>query len=114
MINFRLTFGQGNLMGDGNRLERACAALERGCSLELYYSGSTRVVEVHAGGLDGEDRAVILAFDARGPAEAQPGDWPLLPLDEARKIAVSGCFSEAPRPGYRRDDPRLKAIIAQL
>jgi hypothetical protein len=107
-------FGQGSLMEDGSRVGRARAALEKGCSLELYYSGFSRLVEVHAVGLDAGGREAILAYETLGTGKGHKGEWLVLALEDARKVAVSGYFSEAPRPGYRRDDPRLKQIIAQL
>jgi hypothetical protein len=97
------------------RVERACVALEEGRCLELYYVGSSRLVEVHAVGFDHDDRPVILAWqpqrDVNGDGE--PG-WKLLHLDETRKVSVSGYFTEAPRPGYASGDTRIRRLIAQL
>ncbi|MDT9600281.1 hypothetical protein [Sphingosinicella rhizophila] len=86
-------------------------ALEKGCCLELYYDGWSRVVEVYAVGLDSEGREVIQAWqpqaDINGPG--RPG-WKLLYLDETRKVAVSGYFAEAPRPDYVRDPAIVKVL----
>ena len=96
------------------RAAKACDALDRGCCLELYYPGRTILVEPHAVGLDAQGRAWLLGFERYGAADPQSGGWVFLPLDETRKVDVSGYLSLAPRPGFRRDDHRFDSVIAQL
>lgn len=94
-------------------VERACLALEKGCRLELHYTGWCRVVEVHAVGFDAGERPVIQAFL---PANGSPRDesgWMLLPLDETRRASVSGYFSEAPRMGFELD-PRIARLVCKV
>jgi hypothetical protein len=98
----------------GVHAARACEALDRGCCLELYYPGRSALVEPHAVGLDAAGRAWLLGFERHGAADPGPGSWVFLPLDEAGKVDVSGYMSLAPRPGFRRDDPRFATILAQL
>jgi hypothetical protein len=96
------------------RVAKACEALERGGCLELYYADKSVLVEPHAVGVDGQGRAWLLGYERYGAADAASGGWVFLSLDETRKVDVSGYLSNAPRPGFRRDDPRFDSIIAQL
>ena len=102
-------------MGDLHlRIERACTAIEKGCRLELYYQGWSRLVDVHAVGFDADLRAVVQAWQETPDVGGAglPG-WKLLHLDETRKVAVSGYFSEAPRPDYVRD-PAIIHVIREV
>lgn len=94
------------------RVTRACTALEKGCCLELHYDGWSRMAEVHAVGFDADDRSLILAWLTEAHNDRDPAGWQLLYLDETRKVAVSGYFSEAPRPGYIPDDRMVKILCA--
>ena len=94
-------------------LGRACESLEKGCCLELYYVGHSVIVELHAVGFDKAGRPAALACKRNESANG-PGEWQLIYLDEARKVDVSGYFSEAPRPGFRRGDKRFGEICCQL
>jgi hypothetical protein len=96
------------------RVARASEAIERGLCLELYYPDRSLIVEPHAVGFDAKGRAWLLAFERYGGADPTPGNWTFLPLDETRNVAVSGYFSQAPRPLYRRDDPRFDRVLRQL
>ena len=96
------------------RVARACEALECGCCLELYYPDRSTLVEPHAVGVDAQGRSWLLGFERYGAADLASGGWVFLPLDETCKVDVSGYMSNAPRRGFRRDDPRFDSVIAQL
>ncbi|MDB5693256.1 MAG: hypothetical protein JWO81_2319 [Alphaproteobacteria bacterium] len=96
------------------RIRRAIDAIEKGCCLELYYQQYSLIVEPHAVGLDASGRPFVLAVERYAGRAPVLGQWLFLPLDTTRKVAVSGYFSEAPRPGYRPDDPRFDRILSQL
>ena len=89
------------------RVQRALEALEKGCCLELYYDEGSHLVEVHAVGFDADDRPVVQAWDS-GSADR----WSLCHLDRTRKVAVSGYFSEAPRPGFEVDSRLVRVLKA--
>ena len=94
------------------RLELACQALQRGSCLELFYEEHNRCLEVHAVGLGFDDRPLVLGWEVRTGAE--PEHWVVLPLDEPTAVDVSGWWSEAPRPGFVRDDRRFARILCQI
>jgi hypothetical protein len=96
------------------RVVRACEAIDKGCCLELYYDDHSLIVEVHAIGFDAEGRAWLVAFERFGGGDPGPGAWTFLPLDETKRVAISGYFSAAPRAGYCRDDPRFDRIVKQV
>ncbi|MGZ8281762.1 MAG: hypothetical protein ACXWUN_02275 [Allosphingosinicella sp.] len=96
------------------RVEKACEAIAKGCCLELYYKGHSQVVEPHAAGYDLSGGPALLAWEAVDSAKGDRGAWLFVPLDDLREIDVSGYFSEAPRPGFVRDDPRFARILCQL
>jgi hypothetical protein len=96
------------------RVARACEALDQGCCLELYYEGHSEVVEVHAVGFDSAGRAWLLGFERHGGADPTPGAWIFVPLDETKRVSLSGYFSAAPRPGFTRDDPRFERVLRQV
>ena len=102
-------------IGSGEmRVASACEAIDQACCLELYYVDHSLVVEAHAVGFDAEGRPRLLAFERDGGADPTPGRWVFLALDAAKRVGLSGYFSTAPRPGYRRDDPRFDRILKQV
>ena len=96
------------------RVQRSCEALEKGCCLEVYYDGHSLIVEPHAVGFDKYDHAALLAWERFGDGPHATGQWLFLRLDETRKVAVSGYFSEVPRPGYCQDDARFDRVLCQV
>ena len=98
----------------GNRLRRACEAIDKGSCLELYYGSHSVVVEAHAAGFDKSDRPVVLAWERITTLKDDPGKWQFLRLDETRKVTVSGYFSDAPRAGFERGDKRFRSICCQV
>ena len=95
-------------------LRTACQALETSCCLEVYYDGRSIIGEVHAVGIDKSHKSAVLIFETFDTACDQSGDWQFLPLDEVRELDVSGYFSDAPRPGYRRSDKRFEKVLCEL
>jgi hypothetical protein len=92
------------------RVTKACEAIDKGCCLELYYRRHSRVVEPHAVGYEPDGEPALLAWDGTD----ETGGWLFIALGEPREIIVSGYFSEAPRPGFVRDDPRFARILRQV
>ncbi len=93
----------------------ACEALRTGSVLELHYDGFWRHVEVHAVGVTKNDNSVMRVWQiAGGSLSNEPVGWKLLRLDEATGAALTKAKSLAPRPGYKRGDPVMERIAAQL
>lgn len=96
-------------------METAREALTQGRCLEVRYDGFARVVEVHACGYTAKGDAVMRVWQVRGgSASGERTGWKLLRLDEARAVGVLGEPSEAPRPAYKRGDPSMTRIVAQV
>ncbi len=91
----------------------ACEAIEKGCCLELDYDDHCVVVEPHTVGIDDLGRAAILGWVRTCSCSVCPGEWQVLRLDEPRSVLVSGYFSEAPRPDFRRHDEKFATICSQ-
>jgi len=91
----------------------ACAALEKGCCLEIRFEDCTRIVEVHRVGISPHGAHILSGWQIRGPANERPG-WKLLNLDEALELSVTEIMSRAPRPDYRRGAKQFIGIICQL
>jgi hypothetical protein len=91
-------------------LETACAALAKGCCLELRYRGENLCVDVHIVGYGADHEPLLHAWQRVGFTS---GGWRTLQLKDARSPDISGYISEAPRPGYR-PDPAIVEIVCQI
>lgn len=95
--------------------QTACDALRSGLVLQLRYDGYSRDVEVHAVGLTKDDNAIMRVWQiAGGSVSNEPVGWKLLRLDEASGAFVTNQKSLAPRFGYKRGDPVMRIINAEL
>ena len=94
----------------------ACRALRDARRLHIPYGGHERTIEVHAVGRSGKGRHVMLAWQVRGgSASGASSGWKMLRLDEVRSSRIVDEPSDAPRPGYRRDEGTMTGgIICQL
>lgn len=93
----------------------ACEALNKRLCLELRYDGFTRTVEVHAVGITKDDVEIMRVWQVRGGSASGEGEgWKMMRVNEARSAHVTEFPSQAPREGYRRDDPAMASIICQL
>jgi hypothetical protein len=95
-------------------VQSACAAIDKGCRLELYFARHSLVVEPHAVGYDADRRPALLGWACSDTVEGSSGRWVFLHLDTAREADISGYLSQAPRPGFVRDDPRFSRILRQV
>jgi hypothetical protein len=93
----------------------ACDALEKGKRLELRYDGYTRVVEVHAVGRTKEDNLIMRVWQVRGGSHGgERQGWKIMRIEETFLAHMIDEKSEAPRPGYKPDDPIMQVIICQV
>ena len=91
----------------------ACRALRDGKCLRVRYGGYERIVEVHVVGRSGEGREIMRVWQVRGGSASGAGvGWKMLRLDEVRSSRIVAERSQAPRPGYKRDDDVMKGGIA--
>jgi hypothetical protein len=93
----------------------ACNALNKGLCLEVHYDGYARVVEVHAVGLTKDDNEIMRVWQVSGGSVSRnPTNWRLMRLDETQFVRITNNKSEAPRPGYGRDDKAIDRIVCQV
>ena len=91
-----------------------CQALAAGKLLEVIYDGYVRAVEVHAVGETKDGNAIMRVWQVRGGSNSgERQGWKLLRLDEARGGQMLDERSQAPRPGYRRNDAAMASIACQ-
>ncbi len=93
--------------------ELACEALRQGRILTLRYGGFSRDIELHACGYTKHGHAVIRGWQLNGQAGERAG-WNLLWLDEASGGEISESASEAPRKGFKLDDPAMDRIVCEV
>jgi hypothetical protein len=48
------------------------------------------------------------------PPNPEPGTWQFIELHTATDVDICGHFSEAPRSGFVRNDPRFDEYVQQI
>jgi hypothetical protein len=93
----------------------AAEALRLGKALELRYSGFSRFVEVHAVGYSAEGHGLLRCWQLsdRSSKGDRPG-WKLVRVDPGLELHITDETSQAPRRGYKRSDPAMARIVAEL
>jgi hypothetical protein len=83
--------------------------------LRFDYDGYARTVEPHVYGFGRKNRKLLRAYQVGGGSEsAASAGWKLFFEDEMSAIAVGTETFAGPRPEYRKDDPAIQRVIAQL
>jgi hypothetical protein len=96
-------------------VDQACQALRSGVCLEIQYDGYIRVVEVHAVGFSTAGKALMRVWQVSGGSvSGEPSGWKLLRLDETRGVSLTSEVSQAPRRGYKPNDPAMTRVACQL
>jgi hypothetical protein len=105
-------------MNDGPLIKHAMrrAIQDRRVLVYSTEEGVSHAIEPHAYGITYEDDEVLIGWrcEAKGNGPIAQGGWELVRLDEMRAVRALGPTFEAPRPGYRRGDKRLRVVHAQL
>ena len=74
-----------------------------------------RTVEPHAYGVDKKGRYLLRAFQIAGGSESgEYVGWKLFCADEISNLEVLDATFSGPRPEYKKRDPAIRAIIAEL
>ncbi len=92
------------------------AAIQNRRTLRVFYAPGWRQIEPHALGRGSEGQLLIRAFQTTGASKSgEHENWKLFRVDRLKSVEPSDEPSEAPRPGYKRDDNHMKGgIIAQI
>ena len=91
------------------------AAIRLRLVVHLRYDWGHRVVEPHVYGLDRQGQELLRAFQVGGHSESgQPFGWKLFRVDEIENVHLPGHRFKGPRREYKRADPAIKRIYAQL
>ena len=92
-----------------------CAAIRDRSVVHLRYDWGHRVVEPHVYGRTKDGQELLRAFQTGGESESrQSTGWKLFRVDEIENIHLPGGKFMRPRPEYKRQDPAIKTIYAQL
>lgn len=90
-------------------------ALHGAACLQLQYDGFVRVVEVHAVGISTAGNPCMRVYQVRGGSVSnEPVGWKMMTLDKSFTMHVIEEASQAPRPGYAKNDRGMSKIYAQL
>ena len=92
------------------------AAIQNRRSLRILYAPGYRYIEPHAYGTGSDGQMLLRAYQTSGASDSgEHENWKLFRVDRVEFVEASGEPSEAPRPGYKRDDRAMKGgIIAQI
>ncbi|WP_132834341.1 MULTISPECIES: hypothetical protein [unclassified Pseudomonas] len=82
--------------------------------LTFIYSGIPRVVEPHAFGISRTGKEILRCFQTHGGHVTSGHKWVLCEMRKISDLKVSGTRFQTPRSGYRRGDPDMISIFAQL
>ncbi|QPS09554.1 hypothetical protein I6G66_05900 [Delftia acidovorans] len=81
----------------------------------LDYHGYTRTVEPHCLGCDKSRKDKLRCYQTSGGSESGEREgWKLLNVDEVRAISPTEKLFSSARPGYKRGDPAMLHIYAQI
>ena len=83
--------------------------------LELRYDGYHRIVEPHTYGVSDQGHYLLRCYQTAGGSHSgKPVDWKLLRTDEISSLHETGALFPAARHGYKRNDPAMQRIYAQI
>ena len=83
--------------------------------VHLRYDWGHRVVEPHVYGFNKDGHELLRAFQTGGASESgRPFGWKLFRVDEIENVHLPGKHFKGPRRGYKRKDPAISRIFAQL
>ena len=90
-------------------------AIEERRLMSFTYDNLPRVVEPHLYGVTHKNKEVLRCYQVDGEGIAPGGShWLLIAAARIFDLTLlEGTFSEA-RPEYRRDDPDMRTIYAQI
>ena len=96
-------------------LELIIAAIRQHSMLYLNYPPGNRLIEPHAVGYGGRGQLLLRAFQVDGAsASGACRAWKLFDLDRADSVVLADMPFGDPEQGYRRGDPAMRSIIAEL
>lgn len=91
------------------------AAIRLRLVVHLRYDWGHRVVEPHVYGLTRDGQELLRAFQTGGHSESrQSFGWKLFRVDEIENVHLPGERFKGPRREYKRKDPAISRIYAQL
>ena len=91
------------------------AAIRLRLVVHLRYDWGHRVVEPHVYGRTRGGQELLRAFQTGGASEShRPFGWKLFRVDEIENVHLPGKHFKGPRRGYKRIDPAISRIYAQL
>jgi hypothetical protein len=94
----------------------ALKAIATGLALEVEYSGSPRIVEVHAVGLSTAGKPCMRVYQLQGATNSgEDQGWKLMSLGKVFEMPkLMDIHSLAPREGYRKGDMAMARIFTEI
>jgi len=90
-------------------------AIKERLLLELTYNGFRRTVEPHAYGATKTGYEKLTCYQVKGShSSLKPHDWDYFDVSKIMTLTLLEDSFSGVRPGYKRDDPRMTTIYAQL
>lgn len=90
-------------------------AIAKQLLVELRYSGWSRTIEPHAYGVDAKGDEKLRCWQVSGGSDSgEAAGWKLLNVSDIRSTTMSAVAFRSARPRYKRDDPAMRHIYAQL
>lgn len=92
-----------------------CNAINSRTCLRVVYDGLNRIVEPHAYGVSTAGNEVMRVFQVGGgSASGESVGWKLMAIDQVQGLQATNTPSQAPRPGYKRNDSAMARIYCQI
>lgn len=82
--------------------------------LSFSYDGIARVVEPHAIGISRAGNVVLRCYQTHGGHITPGHEWDFCKLQKIVGIKTTGEVFQSARSGYKRGDPHMTQIFAQL
>ncbi|GAA4321906.1 hypothetical protein GCM10023144_01470 [Pigmentiphaga soli] len=95
--------------------EQLLRAIRDRLVLDVRYDGYVRRIEPHAYGQSTAGEPILRCWQVSGgSAHGQPTGWKLMQRQGIQLSHETGSTFPGPRPGYKRRDPAMQQIYAQL
>jgi len=95
--------------------EKIIEAINKRRIIAFYYDGGYRTVEPYVYGVSGTGYEVLRAYQLGGYSDSEAYEgWKLFKTSRVKSIVDTGEYFKEDRSDYKKDDPAVKEVIAQV